>query len=445
MSIPSIVLNDEVTPYGTMCECDYCDDFCEIECSVIHPTRLRCWPPIDILGHQHEWDHSIVERLHENPFDLETATERVTRCKRFVMIAVKHDGLTLKFASEELRNDEEVVLTAFQQNSRALTFATEGLLRRSANVWMQAISMNPSIVSKQYSWYDTLSDRYVIYALEQNPHVYEYLDDSWKDRMDIAQLAVSGCWHLINHVPNCLRYDPSLLIKVVGHKNWWFGDWDDPIEWYDYRYFTEIMKIGALNDPALMECASTELQYDRLFACQIVSKFGSEISKDYFKFRYDPYVILCALRGDGMALQYVNFTVEINLDMAMTAVCNEGMALQYVPEDMRDYGDNGIVRAALLNDGLSLQFVSEEMLNNRDVVMTAVCSNGRALQFASVDLRDDDEVVHLATSNTPCAMKYASERLRGDIGLVTLAFQLMIDNGVLLKEYRDEDFPPSLD
>eukprot|EP00978_Attheya_sp_CCMP212_P008772 scaffold20606_cov58-Attheya_sp.AAC.2 len=201
---------------------------------------------------------------------------RMTIGKRFVMIAVKHDGLTLKFASEELRNDEEVVLTAVQQNSRALAFATEGLLR-SANVWMQAIPMNPSIVSKQYRWYDTLSDRYVIYALEQNPHVYEYLDDSWKDRMDIAQLAVSG------------------------HKNWWFGDWDDPIEWYDFRYFKEIMKIGALNDPALMECASTELQYDRLFAYQIVSKFGSEISKDYFKFSYDPHVILCAICGDGMA------------------------------------------------------------------------------------------------------------------------------------------------
>eukprot|EP00978_Attheya_sp_CCMP212_P042358 scaffold256745_cov55-Attheya_sp.AAC.2 len=142
-----------------------------------------------------------------------------------------------------------------------------------------------------------------------------------------------------------------------------------------------------------------------------------------------------------MALEYVNFPDEITLDMAMTAVSNNGMALQYVPGDMQDMGDNGIVRAALLNDGLSLQFVSEEMRQNSDVVKMAVCSNGRALQFAHVDVRDDDEVVNLATSNNPCAMKYASERLRGDIGLVTLVFQLMIDNGVLLKEYRDEDFP----
>jgi hypothetical protein len=75
------------------------------------------------------------------------------------------------------------------------------------------------------------------------------------------------------------------------------------------------------------------------------------------------------------------------------------------------------------------------------VVKTVVCSNGCALQFAYVDMRDNNEVVHLATSNNPCAMTYASERLRGDIGLVTLSFQLIIDNGVLLKEYRDEDFP----
>eukprot|EP00978_Attheya_sp_CCMP212_P029190 scaffold103023_cov55-Attheya_sp.AAC.2 len=357
------------------------------------------------------------------------------------MIAVKHDGRALQFASEALRDDEEVVLVAVQRNANALTFATDRLLLSSDKVWMQAIYTNPSIVSRQYRWNGTLSDRHVMYAVKQNPHVYEVLDDCWKYCLDIAELAVSGCWLLINHVPDGLWNNPKLLIKVVGHEKWSYDDWNDHIEWYQFRHHKEIMKIGALNDPALMCIASTELQYDRSFACKIVYKFGSEIDKDYFRFRHDPYVILCALRGDGMALEYVNFRDEITLDMAMTAVSNNGMALQYVPRPMRDWEDNGIVRAALLNDGLSLQFVSEEMRQNRDWVKTAVCSEGCALQLAPVDMRDDDEVVHLAISNNPSAMKYASERLRGDIGLVTLVFQLMIDNGVLLKEYIDEDFP----
>eukprot|EP00978_Attheya_sp_CCMP212_P038466 scaffold190908_cov67-Attheya_sp.AAC.3 len=111
------------------------------------------------------------------------------------------------------------------------------------------------------------------------------------------------------------------------------------------------MKIGALNDPALVQCASTELQQDQ----------------------YDPNVILCAIHGYGMALKYVNFTVEINLDMAMTAVCNKGMALQYIPEHMRDYV---IVRAALLNPNSCLKkcSITGTWLRQRSVAMVVLCN-----------------------------------------------------------------------
>jgi hypothetical protein len=424
---------------GQCDKCNFCHhgrhDLPETEPPEIVATTSWVW------GDTHVSDWIIVERLQECPFLLETASTYVNCCKKFVMIAVKCDGRVLKFASNELRDDEEVVLAAIQQNPMAIAFATEHLLQTNDRVCMQAIFMYPIIVCKQFEWNDILSYRHVIYALEQNPHVYEDLDDMWKNRLDIAQLAVSGCWILINHVPDPLWCDPKLLIKVVGHEKWSYDDgYYNEIEWYYFRHYTEVMKIGALNDPALM-CVAGKLQYDRSFACKIVSKFGSEIDKDYFRFRHDTNVVLCALRGDGMVLAYFTNHDEINLDMAMTAVCNNGMALQYVPHHMRDNEDNGIVRAALLNNGLALQFVSAEMQRNRDVVKTAVCRNGRALQFAHVDVRDNDEVVHLATRNNPCSMTYASTRLHGDIGLVMLTFQLMIYNGVLLKEYRDEDFP----
>jgi hypothetical protein len=238
---------------GQCDKCNFCHhgrhDLPETEPPEIVATTSWVW------GDTHVSDWIIVERLQECPFLLETASTYVNCCKKFVMIAVKCDGRVLKFASNELRDDEEVVLAAIQQNPAAITFATVCLLRANDKVWMQAIFMNPKIVCKQFEWNNVLSYRHVIYALEQNPHVYKSLDYWWKERMDIAQLAVSGCWILINHVPDLLWYDPRLLIKVVGHEKWSYGDLNHEIAWYRFRHYTKVMKIGALNDPALI-CAS---------------------------------------------------------------------------------------------------------------------------------------------------------------------------------------------
>ena len=43
------------------------------------------------------------------------------------MEAVRQDGRALKFASETLRSDKEVVMEAVQQNGNALRFASETL------------------------------------------------------------------------------------------------------------------------------------------------------------------------------------------------------------------------------------------------------------------------------------------------------------------------------
>jgi hypothetical protein len=63
----------------------------------------------EVWGDMHDSDWMIVERLQECPFELETASTYVNCCKQFVMIAVKCDGRVLKFASNEIRDDEEVV------------------------------------------------------------------------------------------------------------------------------------------------------------------------------------------------------------------------------------------------------------------------------------------------------------------------------------------------
>ena len=58
------------------------------------------------------------------------------------MVAVQSDGLTLRFASVELRDDREIVLTAVAQNSNALEAASEAL-RDDAAVVLAAANSSP--------------------------------------------------------------------------------------------------------------------------------------------------------------------------------------------------------------------------------------------------------------------------------------------------------------
>merc|ERR1712139_334522 len=63
----------------------------------------------------------------ENP--LKYMSEEVRNEKQIVMQACHQDGLALQYASEILRNDEKVVMAAIRQNGRALQFASDSLKR----------------------------------------------------------------------------------------------------------------------------------------------------------------------------------------------------------------------------------------------------------------------------------------------------------------------------
>ena len=61
------------------------------------------------------------------PEALQFATEELKGDHEIVMTAVSQDGLALQFATEELRGDREIVMAAVSQHGGALQFATEEL------------------------------------------------------------------------------------------------------------------------------------------------------------------------------------------------------------------------------------------------------------------------------------------------------------------------------
>ena len=58
---------------------------------------------------------------------LEYASENLRNDRELVMKTVQQNGFALEYASEELRNDRKIVKTAVQQYGDALQFASEDL------------------------------------------------------------------------------------------------------------------------------------------------------------------------------------------------------------------------------------------------------------------------------------------------------------------------------
>ena len=71
-------------------------------------------------------------------------------------------------------------------------------------------------------------------------------------------------------------------------------------------------------------------------------------------------------------------------DVALNALTRRGNSLSFF-ESFKN--NKEIVLCAVKNDGMALQFASEELKNDEDVVMCAVKNNGLALQFANARLK----------------------------------------------------------
>lgn len=63
----------------------------------------------------------------QNGMVLRYASDTLKNDRDVVLAAVQHNGMVLHYASANLRNDQDIVLAAVQQHGDALQYASDGL------------------------------------------------------------------------------------------------------------------------------------------------------------------------------------------------------------------------------------------------------------------------------------------------------------------------------
>lgn len=148
----------------------------------------------------------------------------------------------------------------------------------------------------------------------------------------------------------------------------------------------------------------------------------------FSKYRDNDDMVLNAIQEDALSLRHASNRIKKNINIVMTAVCNNEYAFCYAHQTLRCSPE--VTWNAVQADWRALRFVSKDQKENVNLVLAAIAKNGGALKYASKILRNDETVVLAAIKNQVSALQFASKSLQE-------SFKPVIEASAILQTLKD--------
>jgi hypothetical protein len=133
-----------------------------------------------------------LEAVRNNGDSLEFASDELNNDKNIVLEAVMENGFSLEFASDELKNDKNIVLEAVKRDGRSLEYASDEL-KNDKSIVLQ--SVKSSTFGVKYASVEILNNFDVIYSAIDS--IYSSTDN------------------ILNFVSDNLQNNNELILKVL--------------------------------------------------------------------------------------------------------------------------------------------------------------------------------------------------------------------------------------
>lgn len=129
----------------------------------------------------------------------------------------------------------------------------------------------------------------------------------------------------------------------------------------------------------------------------------------------DSKTVICAVKQNGLALQYSKLRSGIHLAVYY-ALKNNGMALEFVSfsEPAAQFLEEPLSLVAVMNNGLALQFCNYDRCTHYHTTLCALMQNGLALKYAGIYFKSNEKVALLAIRNNAAAINYVNYAMRSD-------------------------------
>jgi hypothetical protein len=147
---------------------------------------------------------------------LQFATEQLKDDSEIVLKAIQENGMALKFASERLKDDPEIVLKAVQKYGGALEFASERL-KDDAEIVLKAVQKYGGAL--EFASKRLKDDKeFVLAAIQENGMALQFATEQLKDDSEIVLKAIQENGMAFKFASERLKDDPE-IIRIFIEKN----------------------------------------------------------------------------------------------------------------------------------------------------------------------------------------------------------------------------------
>eukprot|EP00928_Gymnodinium_smaydae_P022612 TRINITY_DN18936_c0_g1_i1.p1 TRINITY_DN18936_c0_g1~~TRINITY_DN18936_c0_g1_i1.p1 ORF type:complete len:755 (+),score=124.05 TRINITY_DN18936_c0_g1_i1:392-2656(+) len=284
---------------------------------------------------------------------LELASLEQRRDRRFVMRAVRCNGLALRYASADVQADREVVLTAVKHNGMALEFAGSEV-RADKEVVMSAV--------------------------ENNEAAFAFAAGAARHDKECAAAADKSGF---------LRNDRAFVLSMVHAR----GASLKSASLY-LRSDAGIVLAAIRQDGLALEAAAPKLRDIENIVTVAVKQNGLALAYASEKLRANRRLVELAVKQNGLALEFASAELRGDPDIVLRAITTTGHAVRYASPRLR--ADPLIAMSAVKQDGLALQHLGKSFRSDRTTVLEAATQSVQALSYASENLKRDHAVEMVA-------------------------------------------------
>lgn len=373
--------------------------------------------------------------IKQNAEAVEFAADKYKENKEFIKNLLHTNQSLFRYASETLRQDKEYVLDLLKQdyNSIGTLFKyVDDKLKEDREVVTSAVYKkggNLRFVAPQYQDDEDI----VSIAINSSGYAIRHASQRLKDNRKIGMLAATMSYgSSIEDLSERLRDDKELILQALVHNDYAFVCASERL-----REDKDVVEFAMKKNPKLFKYVGNNYKNDLTFIIRQLQNIDPDKSDKYNE-EEDEYDSEKTIDRNFI---FNNLTPEFKDDInKMTCLVSfDKDCVVYASKRLLDMENFGLVIVS--HEGNNLQHLSTNLQNNKFIVMSSILNNPEALQYAPEIYKDDVEIVKLAVSTkyNKQSFKYASERLKNNKELIEYALTISTENILHISEQLAND------
>jgi hypothetical protein len=209
-------------------------------------------------------DILMTDMIKRHGMVLEFASPEIRNNKAVVLLAVLLAPLSIQFASEELQHDFTVVTMALRGGIDVLDVIPNDVLfdnTFNTKIWDFVVKTTKGkiLTSSKWQWY--LDEYQIMDCLRYDPKLYKNLPDLYRGVIEFPLFVLERQWELLDMVPWTMQGDTRVVETVVSHDEWCYNvPGIVNIDWSRHNSNHGLIMQGLIKDRRVFQHANDTLR-----------------------------------------------------------------------------------------------------------------------------------------------------------------------------------------